>query len=126
MGYEYYYSMLLSQAKVLDQNSADSKKARKVNQAQQKKKRAKNKDKGTTAASAAPAPAQPKLAPNNGLPAGHNPEVKHIPDEIWPKLTQAQKDEHFRKHKMGKYSPFYDPKKLKPNLQNKTANQAEA
>jgi hypothetical protein len=42
--------MLLSQAKVLDQNAAEAKRTRKVNQAQQRKKKAN--DKETTAAAA--------------------------------------------------------------------------
>jgi hypothetical protein len=111
MNYEYYYSMLLSQAKVLDQNAAEAKRARKVNQAQQKKK--KGKEKETTAAAADTT--KPKLAPNGGFPAGYNSEVRQIPDTIWPKLTPAQKDAHFKKHKMGKYRPDYDPNKPKPN-----------
>ena len=44
MDYQYYYSMLLSQAKVLDQNAADPKKARRVNQTQQKRKKAKERE----------------------------------------------------------------------------------
>jgi hypothetical protein len=124
LSYDYYYSMLLYQAKVLDQNAVDAKKAaRKVNQAQQRKKKAK--EKGTTAAAATAAPAQPKLAPNKGLPAGYDPEVKKIPDEIWPKLSPALKDAHFKKHKMGKYRPDYDPNNPRPwqNVQNRQANQ---
>ena len=74
MDYQYYYSMLLSQAKVLDQNAAEAKKARRVNQTQQKKKKAKEKE--TTAAAAVATPAQPKLAPNGGFPAGYNSEVR--------------------------------------------------
>ena len=69
----------LSQAKVLDQNAAEAKRARKVNQAQQKKKKGKGKEKTATEANATQT--QPKLAPNKGLPAGYDPEVKRIPDE---------------------------------------------
>ena len=43
--YDYYYSMLLAHAKVLDQNAADAKRARKVNQTQQQRKK-KGKAKG--------------------------------------------------------------------------------
>ena len=73
------------------------------------RKRRKARERKSTATEANATQTQPKLAPNKGLPAGYNPEVKHIPPNIWPLLSQAQKDAHFQKHKMGKFNPNYDP-----------------